>query len=208
LCCETIMGMVDATTIYVTSDSIDSIGQIKGLYKLARRLSPSLVIIEDIDTLGGLDRRERGNHPLLGEFLNCLSGVGGNDGVITIATTNYPENIDIALGDRPGRFDLRVKFGYPDKELRGYILEKYLKEFKTDKKLNLSKIIKETENMSGAYLKEIVMVAYMITVEYGVESISQKILDEAFDSVKQLKREVDKTYGVRRMTEKTETLYG
>ena len=63
LCCETIMGMVDATTIYVTSDSIDSIGQIKGLYKLARRLSPSLVIIEDIDTLGGLDRRERGKPP-------------------------------------------------------------------------------------------------------------------------------------------------
>ena len=151
---------------------------------------------------------EKEETTLLGEFLNCLSGVGGNDGVITIATTNYPENIDIALGDRPGRFDLRVKFGYPDKELRGYILEKYLKEFKTDKKLNLSKIIKETENMSGAYLKEIVMVAYMITVEYGVESISQKILDEAFDSVKQLKREVDKTYGVRRMTEKTETLYG
>lgn len=208
LCCETIMSMVDATTIYVTSDSIDSIGQIKGLYKLARRLSPSLVIIEDIDTLGGLDRRERGNHPLLGEFLNCLSGVGGNDGVITIATTNYPENIDIALGDRPGRFDLRVKFGYPDKELRGYILEKYLKEFETKGKLNLSKIIKETENMSGAYLKEVIMVAYMITIEYGVEVIDQKILDEAFESVKQLKREVDKSYGVRRENDKTHTLYG
>ena len=208
LCCETIMSMVDATTIYVTSDSIDSIGQIKGLYKLARRLSPSLVIIEDIDTLGGLDRRERGNHPLLGEFLNCLSGVGGNDGVITIATTNYPENIDIALGDRPGRFDLRVKFGYPDKELRGYILEKYLKEFETKGKLNLSKIIKETENMSGAYLKEVIMVAYMITMEYGVEVIDQKILDEAFESVKQLKREVDKSYGVRRENDKTHTLYG
>ena len=125
-----------------------------------------------------------------------------------IITINNPENIDIALGDRPGRFDLRVKFGYPDKELRGYILEKYLKEFETKGKLNLSKIIKETENMSGAYLKEVIMVAYMITMEYGVEVIDQKILDEAFESVKQLKREVDKSYGVRRENDKTHTLYG
>jgi len=207
LCCETIIGMVEATTIYVTSDSIESIGQIKNVYKLARRLSPSIVIIEDIDTLGGLDRRERGNHPLLGEFLNCLSGVGGNDGVITVATTNYPENIDVALGDRPGRFDLRIQFGYPDKELRGHILDKYLKEFNTSK-LNIDKIIKETENMSGAYLKEIVMVAYMISTEDGSEVITQKILNEAFDCVKQLKRDVDKSYGIKRIDAKEETLYG
>jgi cell division protease FtsH len=206
LCCETIMGMVDATIIYVTSDSIESVGQIKNVYKLARRLSPSIVIIEDIDTLGGLDRRERGNHPLLGEFLNCLSGVGGNDGVITIATTNYPQNIDIALGDRPGRFDLRIQFDYPDKELRGHILNKYLEEFNTSK-LNIDKIVKETENMSGAYLKEIIMVAYMISIEYGSKKITQKIINEAFNSVKQLKRTVNKSYGIKIMGDKEETLY-
>ena len=73
--------------------------------------------------------------------------------------------------------------------------------------LQLREIVKETENMSGAYLKEIVMVAYMITVEYGIDFINQKILDEAFESVKQLKREVDKTYGVKRMSDRAETLY-
>ena len=135
------MNVVDCTAIYVTSDTIEHTGQIKEIYDLARKLSPTLVVIEDIDTLGGLDRREKGNHPLLGEFLNCLSGVGGNDGVITIATTNYPENLDIALADRPGRFDLRIEFGLPDAHLRKYILEKYLEEVES-KNIDLKRIIR------------------------------------------------------------------
>ena len=65
---------------------------------------------------------------------------------------------------------MKDRDGKPYGKVEEFVSEKYLKEFKTDKKLNLSKIIKETENMSGAYLKEIVMVAYMITVEYGVVS--------------------------------------
>jgi len=199
LCCETIMNLVECTAIYVTSDVIDNVGQIKEIYKLARKLAPTLIVIEDIDTLGGLDRRDKGNHPLLGEFLNCLSGVGGNDGVITIATTNYPENLDVALADRPGRFDLRVEFGLPNAELRKHILEKYLKNVKCNK-LKIDKIVKETENMSGAYLREVIMTAYMISLEEETE-INQKILEEALKGVKDLKTKVAKSYGIRKETE-------
>ena len=199
LCCETIMNLVDCTAIYVTSDVIDNVGQIKEIYQLARKLAPTLIVIEDIDTLGGLDRRDKGNHPFLGEFLNCLSGVGGNEGVITIATTNYPENLDVALADRPGRFDLRIEFGYPNPELRKHILEKYLENIDGEK-LKIDKIVKETENMSGAYLREIIMTAYMISLEEKTE-INQKILDEALKTVKELKTKVARSYGIKKETE-------
>ena len=90
LCCEVIVNDLDCSTIYVSTDSVGEVGDIRKVYSLARKISPCLVIVEDIDTLGGLDRTVRGGeHPLLGEFLNCLAGMGENDGVITIATTNY-----------------------------------------------------------------------------------------------------------------------
>ena len=139
LCCETIMCVSNCATIYVSSDSVENIGDIKGVYSLAQRISPSIVIIEDIDTLGGLDRRERGTHPLLGEFLNCLNGMGNNSGVITIATTNYPEHLDVALSDRPGRFDVRLDFDLPNSKLRQHILNKYLEEIDCDSTVEISK---------------------------------------------------------------------
>ena len=124
LCCNILMSQMDCTFIYITSDTIQERGQIGKLYELARSLSPTIIVIEDIDTLGAIDRTKSGDHPLLGEFLNCLAGVEKNNGVITIATTNFPKHLDRALVDRPGRFDLRLDFGLPDKELRETIFKK------------------------------------------------------------------------------------
>ena len=186
LTCSAIINSVPATKIYITADAIQEQGKIDELYELAQGLSPSVVIVEDIDTLGGLDRRETGNHPLLGEFLNCLNGVESNDGVITIATTNYPEHLDKAL-TRAGRFDIKVEFGYPNEKIRQFILEKYLSDVATKGKINLEKIVKETENFSGAFLKEIVTLATISTFEengYASNTkLCQKHLDEALNSL-------------------------
>jgi AAA+ superfamily predicted ATPase len=183
LTCEALINTIEATIIYITADDIHEQGTIDTLYTLANGLSPSIVIVEDIDTLGGLDRREIGNHPLLGEFLNCLNGVEKNEGVITIATTNYPEHLDKAL-TRAGRFDVKLDFGLPDDKLRQHILEKYLSSVKT-KKIDLKEIVKKTEGFSGAFLKEIVTLA---TIEAFEESgynsdtkISQKHMDKSLD---------------------------
>jgi len=185
LLCETIINQVDCTKIYVTSDSVSNVGDIKQVYNVARKLSPSIVIIEDIDTLGGLDRREGGNHPLLGEFLNCLNGVGSNEGVVTLATTNYPKHLDIALVDRPGRIDLRIEFGLPDKILREHIFKKYLKDLPTQK-INYNKLAKESEGMTGAYIREVVMSAFIISQEKN-SKISQDIIMEAMKCVKDMR---------------------
>ena len=163
-----------------------------------------MIIIEDIDTLGGLDRRERGTHPLLGEFLNCLNGVGGNEGVITIATTNYPQHLDAALADRPGRFDLRLEFDLPDKKLRKYILTKYLEEIDKPKNLKLEKIVQATEGLSGAYLREMIVTSYMIALERE-QKVNQEILEDALKSVLTLKNTVKKSYGQHI---ETEEMYG
>jgi len=164
LLCNTIMSQMDCTLIYITSDSIKSRGEIVEMYNLARSLSPSIVVVEDIDTLGTTDRESGGDSPLLGEFLNCLAGVEKNDGVITIATTNYPKHLDKALIDRPGRFDIRLDLGLPDGELRKTILKRYLRDIKHDK-IDFKSLINITDGMAGAHLKEIVMLSYMVALE-------------------------------------------
>ena len=180
LTCEAIITTLEATIIYITAGDITEQGTIDTLYELANGLSPSVVIIEDIDTLGGLDRRETGNHPLLGEFLNCLNGVEKNDGVITIATTNYPEHLDKAL-TRAGRFDVKIDFGLPDEKLRKHILEKYLATVKT-KEIELKEIIKKTNGFSGAFLKEIVTLATIEAFEESGYNSDTKILQKHIDN--------------------------
>lgn len=196
LTCEAIINEIKATIIYITADDIHQQGTIDDLYKLANGLSPSVVIVEDIDTLGGLDRRETGNHPLLGEFLNCLNGVERNKGVITIATTNYPEHLDKAL-TRAGRFDIKINFNLPDEDLRLHILEKYLESHKTSKNINLKSIVKKTKGLSGAFLKEVVMLATIDSFEengYNSKTvITQKHLDNALENL--IKNRDDYSFG-------------
>jgi|2_EtaG_2_1085320.scaffolds.fasta_scaffold02635_2 AAA+ superfamily predicted ATPase len=163
LSCKVVMNQVDATCIYVARDSVEDIGDIGRIYKLARKLAPTLVIIEDIDTLGGITRLDA-DHPLLGEFLNALDGVEANEGVITIATTNYSNKLDWAIADRPGRFDIRIDLGYPDADIRRGIIQQYLESFTTDK-INIDSLVKNTDGLSGAYLQEIVRLAFMKALE-------------------------------------------
>ena len=60
LCCEVLIKHTDSTVIYVTRDCLEHTGDISGVYKLARKLAPTLVIFEDIDTLGGVTREVGG----------------------------------------------------------------------------------------------------------------------------------------------------
>ena len=178
LTCSAIMNQVESTIIYITSDEIKERGQIAELYEIARQVAPTIMVVEDIDTLGGIDRnRAGGDHPILDEFLNCLAGVEANEGVITIATTNYAEHLDKALVDRPGRFDFRIDFGLPDDKLRKWILKKYLSTF-DHQGIEVKSLIKDTKGMTGAHLKEMVMTAYMNALEASNYKKKTKITQE------------------------------
>tara|TARA_Y100000310_G_C20568964_1_gene756987 strand:- start:174 stop:1250 length:1077 start_codon:yes stop_codon:yes gene_type:complete len=198
LTCKVLMNEIDATVLYVARDAVTDVGQITELYKMARRFAPAIVILEDIDTLGGLGRDEA-DHPLLGEFLNCLAGVEENGGVVTLATTNHPEKLDWALTDRPGRFDVRLKFDYPDEETRLAILEKYLQPF-TTKGINLKSITRGTEKFSGAYLHELVQSAFMFALEEcdycKNPTIAQSHLTAALERLENQRATVSKEKGL------------
>ena len=208
LCCSILINLCkECTIIYVSRNAVKERGQIDEIYSLARKLSPTLVVVEDIDTLGGIDREE-GDHPLLGEFLNCLAGVEENEGVITLATTNYANHLDWALADRPGRFDIRVNFDHPDLAARALILEKYLDKCRTDA-LDLKSMVKKTDGWSGAYLRELVNIAIMLSADQD-KIITQEIFDQAHKELNDMRNEVAKERGRTRKADNTgnDVFYG
>ena len=104
------------------------------LYKQAQEIGPSIVLLEDIDTIAK-DRNEyqtTGDMGVLQELLNILDGTEVMDRVITIATTNMVDRIDRALAARPGRFDAAFIFGYPDSEERIAVYKLHAKELKVN----------------------------------------------------------------------------
>jgi len=127
-----------------------------------------------------------------------------NSGVITLATTNYPQHLDWALADRPGRFDSRMEFGYPKDNAREAILKKYLEPFNTGK-LDLKPIIKKSEGFSGAYLQELVQTAFMLAFEkedYNIDlvKIENEHLVSALDNLLKQRQEAKKERGVTETT--------
>jgi len=175
----------DITCILISAEMITGRQDIKKCYELARKLSPTLLIIEDIDTAGALDRRAS-DHPLLGEFLQSMDGVVPNHGVITLATTNHSNKIDPAIADRPGRFDRIVEVGLPDKEQRYHILHQHLKPLPIAATVNrevIERLAKTSEGLTGAWLRETVQTALISSISDDREFITKEDLIAAVKDI-------------------------
>ncbi len=123
----------------------------KDIFQMARDLSPTIVFMEDIASQGGLDRRSTVSRDL-GELLNMLDGIEENSKVVTIATENYPDLLDAALRNRPGRFDVIIKLTNPEEDQRQALLERFLPELD---KGRIKELAKQTKGFSNAHLREL-----------------------------------------------------
>ncbi len=173
------------TCILISAEMITGRQDIKKCYELARKVSPTLLIIEDIDTAGALDRRAS-DHPLLGEFLQSMDGVVPNHGVITLATTNHSNKIDPAIADRPGRFDRIVEVGLPDKEQRFHILHQHLKSMDVAPTVNreaIERLAKTSDGLTGAWLREIIQSALIASISADRDLITKEDLTASLKDI-------------------------
>ena len=111
---------------------------------------PLVVLLEDIDSLAGENRFQTAR------LLNILDGVKQIDGVVYIATTNYPEKLQERITNRPSRFDRRYQVELPNEEIRRAYINHKLNEDDL-KNVNIEEWIKKTEGMSLSHLKEVVI---------------------------------------------------
>ena len=143
---------LNTTFIWVPHSSGDS-GDYSQIYGLAKELAPTIVFLEDLASHGGMDRRGGSSSNVLGELLNILSGVEKNNGVITFATENYIDNLDVALRRRAGRFDYIIEMKNLDLEGRIKFLTKFLPEYST---IRIKMMADNSSEFTCAELKELV----------------------------------------------------
>ena len=168
-----------ATFIWVSSRDFHKVGSNTALklgFELARDLAPSVLFMEDIDTW----LRDYSIDLLKTE----MDGLKENKGMITILTSNNPQEFPDALLDRPGRFHDVLDFALPTKEMRKEMLVKWIQEDIEDDLMK--SILNETEGYSGAHVRELVDFAKMVKNDDGID-IGKSLLK----SLKKLKKQKD-----------------
>ncbi|KZV99996.1 AAA-domain-containing protein [Exidia glandulosa HHB12029] len=137
---------------------------IASIFKLARRLGPCVVFIDELDAIFG--SRDSGKKPVwyisaLTEFMQEMDGLRSADfnrdkGLIVIGATNRPQDLDNAILRRLPR---RILVDLPVVQERQKILEHYLAaELKSDD-LELPKLAMQTRLFSGSDLRHLVLAA-------------------------------------------------
>lgn len=168
------------TTVVIVSAAVGS-WMLGTLYERLDRLSPALVLVEDLDLIVG--HREDESGPGLIQFLTVLDGLmTRHSGVVTVATTNDPRAID-AAATRAARFDQVVVLGLPSVDARKAILDLYLK--KVDHDATLNELADRSDGLSGADLREVVRSA-LLDSESG--TVGQEDLVVALDRVMSAKQ--------------------
>jgi hypothetical protein len=140
----------DTTVIILTGTAMKLIGKAA---ELARRLQPSVVVLEDVDLIA--QDRSYGPmvQPLLFTLLDAMDGVGGDADVTFLLTTNRAGELEKALADRPGRVDLAVEIPLPDAAGREALLRLYARGLKLT--ADLGPIVEATAGMTASFAKEL-----------------------------------------------------
>ncbi|KAG7492886.1 hypothetical protein MATL_G00019280 [Megalops atlanticus] len=127
---------------------------VRALFAVARELQPSIIFIDEIDSL--LCERREGEHDasrrLKTEFLIEFDGVqsGGDDRVLVMGATNRPQELDEAV---LRRFAKRVYVALPTEETRFKLLKNLLgKHGNPLNQKELAKLARLTEGYSGSDL--------------------------------------------------------
>jgi SpoVK/Ycf46/Vps4 family AAA+-type ATPase len=120
--------------------------------------------MEDLDALTGEDKY------VTSKLLNILDGIKQIEGVVYLASTNYPDKLEERVSNRPSRFDRRYRIEPPDSTIReAYIRFKLSKE--DLKNINIQEWVKASEGFSIAHLKELIISTLVLGNSYS-ESLS------------------------------------
>ena len=162
--------------------------RVRRLFAEARRLSPCVIFIDEIDALG----RQRGRSndsasadqdQTLNQLLVEMDGFDQTSGVVIIASTNRPDILDSAL-TRPGRFDREVMVNLADVNGREAILKVHARNLKLEEDLDLKWIARGTPGFSGADLANLLNEsAIAATRDDRAEAVGRKHVEYARDKI-------------------------
>ncbi len=147
------------------------------LFEQAAANTPALIILEDLDRAFPNEGKRTNERSITFQtFLNCLDGVGTQDGIIVVATANDPTLLDAAILKRPGRFDRVVHFRNPDADLRRHYYRKLSPVLSGGQ---FEPAIEKTDGFSFAQLRE----TYIMGAQSAFEHARQVVIDDIFEAI-------------------------
>ena len=160
--------------------------RVRKLFEKARKLSPCIVFIDEIDAIGSRRTSNSGaeteNNQTLNQLLVEMDGFSSEETIIVLAATNRPEMLDNALL-RPGRFDRQITIPTPDLKGRLEILKIHSKDKRISDQVNLESIAEDTAGFTGAELANILNEAAIIATKRKHEDIENDDIEEAVKKV-------------------------
>jgi transitional endoplasmic reticulum ATPase len=158
--------------------------QVSRLFQRARQVAPTVIFIDEIDSLapqrgGGLGEpavTERVVNTILAE----MDGLEEMEGIVVIGATNRPTLLDPALL-RPGRFDELVYVSVPERDARLTILRIHTGEMPLADDVRLETIADRTHGYTGADLEDVVRRAGLMALRDNLEvtEVPMRFFEEA-----------------------------
>ena len=161
--------------------------RVRDLFEQAKKLSPSIIFIDEIDAIGKKrwpwlwgwhDEREQ----TLNQILTEMDWFDQDTNVIVMAATNRADVLDKALL-RPGRFDRKVTINLPNLEDREKILKVHSNWKPVSKLVDFKVIASQTVWFSWADLWNLINEAAIITARNNLKEITKEIITEAFEKI-------------------------
>ena len=158
--------------------------RVRDLFANAREKAPSIIFIDEIDAIGGkrtgYTTGSSEHTQTIEALLTEMDGFDKDSGVLVIATTNLPENLDNAL-TRSGRFDSHIAIPLPQtSEDREQIINIHKRNRKFAKDVDFKLLAKQWIGFSGADIESVMNESVIIAVNKGLDEITKECLDEAF----------------------------
>jgi transitional endoplasmic reticulum ATPase len=161
---------------------------VRELFKKARQVAPSIVFLDEIDSIAPPRGTDVGSHvtdSVVNQLLTSIDGLESMEGVVVIGATNRPDIIDPGLL-RPGRFDRLVLIRSPDKKARFQIFKIHTKSMPLDKDVDLEELSELCENYSGADIEALCREAAMLAIREDTEAkkVKKAHFEKAMDTVR------------------------
>ena len=160
--------------------------RVRKLFERARKLSPCIVFIDEIDAIGARRTSNSGaeteNNQTLNQLLVEMDGFSSEETIIVLAATNRPEMLDQALL-RPGRFDRQITIPAPDLKGRLEILKIHAQKKMLSDEVNLESIAEDTAGFTGAEIENILNEAAILATNRNHEAIQNKDIEDAVKKV-------------------------
>ncbi|MBV9840517.1 MAG: CDC48 family AAA ATPase [Sphingomonadaceae bacterium] len=163
--------------------------QIARLFARARQVAPTVIFIDELDSLvpargGGLGEPQV-TERVVNTILSEMDGLEELQSVVVIGATNRPNLVDPALL-RPGRFDELIYVSVPDEGGRRRILGIHTSKMPLANDVDLDALARRTERFTGADLEDLVRRAGLFALRSSLDSdkVTMANFEDALDETR------------------------